>query len=280
MCRLVGYLGRSPTHHASHARSVIRLEQLIITPEHSPIVQSYQPREMTAGLLNADGFGIGWFGHHPTEAPFTYRHVMPIWSDVNLPHLARYVESAAILAYVRSATPGQPVDLSNCQPFTHQNLLFVHNGFIEDFRRSLYRPLRAELDDDLYQGIIGNTDSEHIFALFLHYWRLAGANDLALALEKTLRDILAMACKAGVSASLNVAITDGQQLVVSRCSSHAPCPSLYWLAADEPALAAGWAIASEPLFDRDRWQAFAPQSILSVAAGDAAPQWRMLSGAG
>lgn len=47
MCRLLGYLG-----------SVVTLDRLFDKPEHSLIVQSYQPREMSSGLMNADGFGI------------------------------------------------------------------------------------------------------------------------------------------------------------------------------------------------------------------------------
>ena len=50
MCRLLGYLGSS-----------IQLERILIKPERSLVIQSYKPQEMTAGLLNADGFGIGWY---------------------------------------------------------------------------------------------------------------------------------------------------------------------------------------------------------------------------
>lgn len=49
MCRLLAYLGKP-----------ILLEELILKPEHSLLVQSYQPKELEVALLNADGFGIGW----------------------------------------------------------------------------------------------------------------------------------------------------------------------------------------------------------------------------
>jgi len=140
MCRLLGYLGRS-----------LPMANLIAQPEHSLMAQSYQPREMTAGLLNADGFGIGWYDHLGNP-PFMYKNTLPIWSDINLPHLNRYVQSPCFLANVRSATAGQPIDLSNCQPFNHGQVLGIHNGFIENFRRSLYRPLRQQLDDQFYQN--------------------------------------------------------------------------------------------------------------------------------
>ncbi|MBD2018667.1 class II glutamine amidotransferase, partial [Leptolyngbya sp. FACHB-36] len=132
MCRLLGYLGPR-----------VQLDRLLFKPEHSLIVQSYQPKEMTAGLLNADGFGVGWYHPERQNEAFVYKNTLPIWSDVvNLPSLSRYVESGCILANVRSATPGLTVDLSNCQPFQYQRLLAMHNGAIEQFRQSLYRPIR------------------------------------------------------------------------------------------------------------------------------------------
>ena len=45
MCRLLAYLGEP-----------IPLEELIFKPEHSLVVQSYQPKELEFALLNADGF--------------------------------------------------------------------------------------------------------------------------------------------------------------------------------------------------------------------------------
>ncbi|NJK27847.1 MAG: class II glutamine amidotransferase, partial [Coleofasciculaceae cyanobacterium SM2_3_26] len=127
MCRILGYLGQP-----------VVLKRLLYEPEHSLLVQSYQPKEMTSGVVNADGYGIGWYDPARGIDPFVYRHTLPIWGDANLPHLSRYIESGTILGCVRSATAGQPVDLSNCQPFQCDRWLGVHNGFIEQFRQTLY----------------------------------------------------------------------------------------------------------------------------------------------
>jgi len=43
----------------------------------SLIVQSYQPREMNSGLLNADGFGVGWYHLQRDTDPFTYKIYSP-----------------------------------------------------------------------------------------------------------------------------------------------------------------------------------------------------------
>jgi ergothioneine biosynthesis protein EgtC len=249
MCRLVAYLGEES----------IFLDHLIIKSKHSLTVQSYQPQEMTAGLLNADGFGIGWYV--PEQAPFLYKNTLPIWSDINLGHLSRFVQSHCILANVRSATPGQSVDLGNCQPFNFGEALGIHNGYIDDFRRSLYRPIRLLLEDKYYQNISGNTDSEHILALF--FQNLSHSSGcLVSAMQQTLNTVLELCGKYGVNASLNLIVSDGKHIVASRCASRSPTPSLYWL---QDPQSNSFTIASEPLFDHPNWLSLAEKSILAIA---------------
>lgn len=89
MCRLLAYLG-----------SPVSLEHLLYKPEHSLIVQSYQPREITSGVVNADGFGVGWYHIQKDIEPFTYKNTLSIWNDINLVSLNRYIESKCVLAYV------------------------------------------------------------------------------------------------------------------------------------------------------------------------------------
>ncbi|MBC6476032.1 MAG: ergothioneine biosynthesis protein EgtC [Hormoscilla sp. GM102CHS1] len=251
MCRLLGYLGKP-----------IQLSQILYQPEHSLIVQSYQPWEMTSGVVNADGFGIGWYHSQRETEPFTYKHILPAWSDVNLPQLSRYIESGCILANVRSATAGQAVDLSNCQPFAYQRLLFVHNGFIQNFRQSLYRPLRDRLSDMAYQLIGGSTDSEHIFALLIDTWQASPNITLEQALEKTLRTLHGLASKHQVKASANIVITEGHRLIASRFCTHSPAPTLYWLK-DDRTYPGSIMMASEPLLVGE-WIRCTENSILTI----------------
>jgi len=250
MCRLLGYLGEP-----------ILLDAILYKPEHSLIVQSYQPREMTSGLLNADGFGIGWYHPHLDTDPFTYKNVQPIWSDINLPSISRYVESGCAIAYVRSATSGQAVDLSNCQPFGYDRLLFVHNGFVQNFRKTLYRPIRDRLSDTVYQSINGTTDSEHIFGLFVN--ELTAANlTIQAALQNSLKTLAELANVHNVEFSANIMISDGHQLVASRFASQKVPPSLYWLR-DDLNFPNSVIIASEPLF-AGNWHECPAQSIIST----------------
>jgi ergothioneine biosynthesis protein EgtC len=260
MCRLLAYLGRP-----------VPLERLLYEPDHSLVVQSYQPQEMTAGLLNADGFGLGWY-HADRPAAFTYRNTQPIWNDLNLRSLSGYVESHCYVGNVRSATPGLAVDLSNCQPFQAGTLMLIHNGFIEDFRQTLYRPIRQQLSDFAYRSIHGSTDSEHIFALLLDALGQgvspmppavpglgAPIGDLPTALRQTLDTLTHLGHKYQTDFSANLVVSDGTQLVASRFSSRSPVPSLYWLQTEKSVM-----IASEPFFAGD-WQALPDRSLLTVS---------------
>lgn len=253
MCRLLAYLGEPRL-----------LSDVLVGPTHSLIVQSYQPQEMTCGVVNADGFGVGWYHAQRLTPPFTYKNTLPIWNDPNLSQIGRYVESGCILANIRSATESYSVSLANCQPFTHQHLTFIHNGFIQNFRQTLYRPLVDRLPPEIHGLLMGSTDSEHIFGLFLDHWQRL--HSLAAALRATIQELNIMAQEAGTGFSANIAISDGYQLVASRYARSANgtlpvVPSLYWQKKD------GITIASEPLEpDQPHWQAVPTQSLLHIGA--------------
>ena len=253
MCRLLGYLGQP-----------VLLDRLISQPDHSLIVQSYQPKEMTAGLLNADGFGVGWY--HPTREtePFSYRNTLPIWNDVNLQSLSRYIESGCVLANVRSATAGLATDLSNCQPFRYASIMGVHNGFIQNFRRTLYRPMRDRLSNLAYEFVQGLTDSEHIFASVID--ELETSANLTEAVQRTLKGLSELGEKHQTPFSANLILSDGFQLVASRYAQGVPTPTLYYLqnGSDFPQSVL---VASEPLFSGGgggNWKSLPDRSLLTV----------------
>ncbi|MEN9207792.1 MAG: ergothioneine biosynthesis protein EgtC [Gloeomargarita sp. GMQP_bins_120] len=256
MCRLIAYLGEP-----------IPLERLVLTPPHSLLVQSYAPKEMTAGLLNGDGFGLGWYDRRLRPQPFTYKNILPMWNDFNLPHLCAYVVSGCMVGYVRSATPGLAVDYSNCQPFVQGVISAVHNGRVQHFRQMLYRPLRQQLTDEDYLAIQGLTDSEHLFAWILHHYRQTG--DLRQALSDSFQNLLDLAPQ--VDVTFNFILSDGEQLLASRLAHGSPAPSLYYLTGhpDYP----GVVIASEPLFTDVRWVACPEGSVLQATATGHVELW-------
>lgn len=257
MCRLLAYAGPP-----------LPLEALISAPEHSLVVQSYQPREMTAGVVNADGHGVAWYDPAMRPEPYVYRATMPIWNDLNLIDLSSYVSSGHVLAYVRSATPGQALDFSNTQPFVSGAFSFIHNGFITGFRQpggdGLHRRLRSALDDDHYALIHGSTDSEHLFAWLVQHIR--GTGDLRSGVEAGLA---ALADLAGdIAMSLNFAISDGEVIVAGRHALGAAPPSLYVLAGHGRFSDASL-VSSEPLFDDPAWTP-CPENSLTILSRSAA----------
>jgi ergothioneine biosynthesis protein EgtC len=252
MCRFIAYLGPPVT-----------LARVVSEPEHSLIVQSYQPAEMTSGTVNVDGFGVGWYNRAVDPTPCVYTNICPIWSDRNLPGLSKHVASDCIFANVRSATPGQAVDQSNCQPFAYRQLLFMHNGFIENFRATLMRPIRDALHDEYYTAIGGSTDSEHIFALFLHnlHGQAASVDTMATALADTIRQLSAWAEDRAVRVAVNVALTDGDCVVASRFANTGPAPSLYY-ARTPSFFPHATVVASERPFADPRWQTVEEDTII------------------
>ena len=251
MCRLLGYLGSS-----------IQLNRILIEPEHSLIIQSYKPQEMTSGLLNADGFGLGWYDLEPNTLPYIYRNILPIWNDANLPPLARYIQTRCVLGYVRSATSNLSVDMINCQPFSHQQLTFIHNGFIDDFRSTLYRLIRNELSDFAYQLIEGTTDSEHIFALVVNELEADNSLSLKQALNNTVVNLAKLAQSDNVEFSANIVLSNGKELAACRYANRKQSPSLYYIK-DDSRYDSAVIVASEPLFKGD-WISFPEESIIGV----------------
>src|SRR5919112_5761471 len=196
MCRMIAYLSETE----------ISLSSLVLGPEHSLLVQSYAPKEMMSGVVNADGFGAGWYAPEIDDEPAVYRSNAPIWADRSFGSIAPRVRSAAVLAAVRSATPGLPAEESGVPPFTSGPYLFTHNGAIKNFRTTVMRPLRDLLSDASYSDLLGVTDSETIFALFLDRLRETkarpgDAGTLAEATSETLRQVSETCSKLDVYAA-------------------------------------------------------------------------------
>lgn len=251
MCRLLGYIG-----------TPIQLDRILYKPEHSLVVQSYQPKEMHVALLNADGFGVGWYHPQREDNPYTYKNILPIWNDINLPQLSRYIESNSILSYVRSATPGLPVDIGNCQPFVCDRLMFVHNGYIENFRHKLRRTIRNLLSEEAEIWIKGNTDSEYLCALILTYLRAHPNIGIAEAMAKVINEVGELSKAQNLKFITAMIINTGKRLIACRYSTFEDVPTLYWVR-DDPNYPNAVILASEPLFEGN-WQPCPEHHILTV----------------
>jgi gamma-glutamyl hercynylcysteine S-oxide hydrolase len=257
MCRMVGYLGGPEA----------MLSSVVLEGEHSLLVQSYAPREMMSGVVNADGFGVGWYVPEDDE-PAVYRSNGSLWSDRSFAGIAPKIRSRTVFAAVRSATAGLPVEESGVPPFSSGPFTFMHNGAIEDFRRKAMRPLRDTLSDEAYSGLLGVTDSETIFAGLLDLLR-DGPADLAGAARETIRHVTEVCDVLDIEASLNLAATDGTGMVFTRYSTDDPGNSLYVLE-DAGAFPEAVVVASERLDGDPAWREVPDRHLISVQRGSGA----------
>ncbi len=208
MCRLMAYKGTS-----------ILLDELLYKPKSSLINQSISARELEEPL-NGDGFGVGWYSHHISHEPATFVSLNPAWSNRNLRNLAPKIQSDCMLAHVRAASVGE-VSEANCHPFQYRELLMAHNGGVENFGR-IKRDIRAQLSDELYNWIKGQTDSEHIFSLLVNRLntehREISADAVTDAFEYTFHHVKNLMNKHGIheEAYLNMVITNGHFIVATR----------------------------------------------------------------
>ena len=248
---MVAYLGGSE----------IPLSAPILEPEHSLLIQSYAPREMLSGVVNADGFGVAWYVPWSGREPAVYRSNQSLWADRTFRGMAGKIRASRIFAAVRNATPGLPVEESGVPPFTAGPYAFMHNGAIPGFRNTAMRLLREHLSDESYSRLLGVTDSETVFALFLDYAK--ENSGLPEATVRTLRHVSETCGKLGVYSSLNLGITDGEEMVFTRYSSEGPGNSLYFLE-DGDAFPGAIVVASERLDSDTRWQKVPDKHLLSA----------------
>jgi glutamine amidotransferase len=260
MCRMLGYLG-----------DAVPLATLIDAPPHSLTRQSWAARELDGATVSADGWGASWYLDGQSD-PCVYRSVTPIWADVNREALGRTVRSSCLLAAVRSATDPLSVSHANTQPFFFGKLSFLHNGYIERFAPSLLRRLRAELSDEQYCRVQGNTDSEHLFAVLADAYAretMRGGNErLLFAVRTAINHTRELARDARVKALLTLIVTDGSVLIAARYGVGAEPPTLY-VRAGSSSIAPGSIIASEPLAEESEWRSITPGTALVVASGEA-----------
>jgi glutamine amidotransferase len=144
MCRHLAWIGEP--------RSVAAL---VLEPEHALLRQSYQPRRQSHGLMNADGWGVGYLVEGRSD-PVRWRSSRPLWSDTSFASVAPELRSGRVLAAVRSASAGMPMDETAAAPFTDGRRLLSHNG---SFDRTVLPPY-AEAESVCDSAVL----AAHVFA--------------------------------------------------------------------------------------------------------------------
>ena len=247
VCRLLAYIGAPQ-----------RLAPLVFGGDHSLYKQSWQPRELLSGSVNADGYGVVWY---EGDRPGRIAEARPIWYDEGLERTLGVIESGCVIAALRNGTAGIPVDRSSLLPLVHDRWCFVLNGFVPDFRRSHMRALRADLPDDLYAALAGSSDSETLFLLALAQIRegasiLEGLTDVASRIRARV---------GREEAQLNMVMSDSDSIVALRTGSAKETNSLYL--AERPSFAGGGTvIASEAPTSGTVWSAVDGHSSVIIRA--------------
>lgn len=251
MCRHLAYLGRPRS-----------LRELLLDPPHGLYRQSWAPRRQRHGTVNADGFGVGWYaGGDPV--PARYRRDIPIWNDPSLPDIARVTRSGAVLAAVRSATPGTAQGAAAAAPFGAGTWLFSHNGVLREWQAWRSPPSAAvpaaqgdgasplglpQVDLTSLEAL---TDSALLWALVLRRLRAGASAGVALAA------VIAEVEAAGGTGRFNFLMTDGRSVAATAAGD-----TLCHRRAD-----GGVTVASEPSDDEPGW-ADVPDRHLLTAGPD------------
>jgi glutamine amidotransferase len=237
MCRHLGYLG-----------SPVGLGDLLLEPAHSLLRQSYAPRHQDVGRINADGWGVGWYDRTVASEPARYRTATPMWADHRFEGIARFIRADHVVAAVRNATPGLPVEDSGAAPFVADHYLFSHNGWVADWHDGVGVQLRRGVSERREAGIGGRSDSEVVFALVLDL--LDKGTPPADALATVIADLREV-----TGGRFNFLLSDGEQVVATRDGN-----TLFVHEADGRERI----VASEPHDDRPGWRPVPEGSVVTM----------------
>lgn len=216
MCRHLGWLGADVT-----------VASLVLDPPCGLRVQSYAPRRQKHGLMNADGWGVGFFDG---GVPRRWRSPAPLWGDVSFDSIAPALRSHCVVAAVRSATVGMPIEASATAPFTDGRWLLSHNGIVD---RTVLSPT-SSAESSCDSAVLAAT----IFERGLD------------ALGETIAEIGA----ADPLARLNVLAADGSRLLATAWGD-----TLFVLRRDD-----GVVLASEPYDDAPDWEDVPDRHLVEV----------------
>jgi len=206
MCRHLAWLGAPRT-----------VSSLVLDPPTGLLRQSYAPRRQKRGLMNADGWGVGFVD--AAGEIRRWRSARPLWSDASFASMAPALSSGAVLAAVRSASVGMPADETAAAPFTDGRWLLSHNGRVSVAAMPPTSAAESVCDSAILAAYVFASGPERV--------------------ADTLRTVAA----ADPDAYLNVLMTDGARVLGVTWGDE-----LSYLVEPD-----GVAVASEPWDDDPRW---------------------------
>ncbi|MED5814311.1 ergothioneine biosynthesis protein EgtC [Mycolicibacterium sp. 050232] len=220
MCRHIGWLG-APRSVAS----------LVLEPPQGLLVQSYAPRRQKHGLMNADGWGAGFFD---AGVPRRWRSDKPLWGDASFASVAPALRSGCVVAAVRSATIGMPIEPSASAPFTDGQWLLSHNGVVDRAVLPLTGSAESVVDSAVLAVLIFERGMD--------------------ALGQTIAEVGAL----DPNARLNILAANGSRMVATTWGD-----TLSMLRLPD-----GVVLASEPYDDDPGWADIPDRHLVNVAGSD------------
>jgi glutamine amidotransferase len=222
MCRHLGWLGAE-----------VALSSLILDPPHGLRVQSYAPRRQKHGLMNADGWGVGFFdGSLAGGVARRWRSPAPLWGDASFDSVAPALRSHCVVAAVRSATIGMPIEASATAPFTDGQWLLSHNGIVDRGVLPLTSSAESVCDSAILASVIFERGLD------------------------ALGDAVAEVGMADPLSRLNILAANGSRLLATTWGD-----TLFILRRDD-----GVVLASEPYDDAPDWEDVPDRHLVEVTA--------------
>ena len=178
--------------------------------------------------MNADGWGTGFFDH---ETPRRWRSAAPLWGDASFASVAPALRSQCVVAAVRSATVGMPIEPSASAPFSDGRWLLSHNGVVDRSVLPLSSAAESTVDSALLAALIFDRGLD--------------------ALGDTVVEVGA----ADPHARLNILAANGSRLLGTTWGD-----TLSILRRDD-----GVVLASEPYDDDPRWEEVPDRHLVDVS---------------
>ena len=217
MCRHLGWLGEP-----------VSVASLVLDPPDALLVQSYSPRLQKHGTMNADGWGAGFFD---AGTPRRWRSAAPLWGDASFASVAPALRSGCVVAAVRSATVGMPIEPSASAPFTDGRWLLSHNGVVDRSVLPLSPAAESTVDSALLAALIFDRGLD------------------------ALGDTIVEVGTADPNARLNIVAANGSRLLGTTWGD-----TLSILRRDD-----GVVLASEPYDDDPRWEEVPDRHLVDVS---------------
>jgi glutamine amidotransferase len=217
--------------HLAHLGPPVPLHDALFGAPHALVRQAEHPRHQAPGTTNADGWGVAWYPA-PGGPPERHRTVTPMWDDDAFVARATSIQASVFVAAARLASPGATIAESGNAPFVDGRWVFSLNGIVDDFPGDVGAELRGDLEPARRDALVGDADTEVLFALVLQHLGRGCPADEALA--AVVQRVLAI-----TTGRLNLLLTDGLAVHATRVGN-----SLF---------RRGPLVASEPLDDEPAW---------------------------